>query len=67
MIGLLVRCGMGLEDDRRTFSNAQVCRPSIVLAIPAAVDVVETAGVLEVGAINGKLVKGVELSFEGII
>ena len=58
---------MGLEGSGRTFGNAQICGPPVVLAVPAAVDMVEAAAVLEVGAVNGKLVEGIELGFGGVV
>ena len=50
-----------------TLGNAQVGWPAIVLAVPAAVDVVETAAVIEVCSVDCELVVGVELSFECVV
>lgn len=43
--------------------NTQISRPGIVRAIPAAVNVVQVAVVLEIGAINSELVVRVQLGF----
>lgn len=47
--------------------DAQIGGPGVVLAVPARVDVVEACLVAEVGAVDGELVVGVELGFEGVV
>lgn len=45
-----------------TFGDAEIGGPTIVLLIPAAVDVVKTCQVLEIRAVDGELVVRVELA-----
>ena len=56
---LEVGLGGELGEILLTFRDAEVCRPAVILAVPAAVNVIEAAAVLEVGTINGELIKGI--------
>jgi len=47
------------------FRDTQVSRPATVGVLPATVDVVEIVVVFEVGAVDCKLVKGIQHAFHG--
>lgn len=48
------------------FGDTEICGPGVILADPAGVDVVEAGVVLEVGPVDGELIKSIQLGFEGI-
>ena len=52
---------------RLTFGDAQVGGPGDVSVVPAAVDVVESGRVLEVGSVDGKLVEGIQLALQRVV
>lgn len=68
-VGYCEVCYLGLGRGGRgglTLRDAQISGPGDVLVEPAAVDVVETRGVLEVRSIDGELVERVHLPFERV-
>lgn len=50
-----------------TFCDAQVGGPGDVSVVPATVDVVESGRVLEVGPVDGKLVKSIQLALQYVV
>lgn len=50
-----------------TFGDAQVGRPGDVFVVPAAVDVVESGGVLEIGPVDCELVVRVQLALYRVV
>lgn len=49
-----------------TLSDTKHGRPGCVAIVPTGVDVVQTGTMLEVGAVDGKLVIGIEFSFQTV-
>ena len=58
---------MNTVEESTTFCDAKIRWPSVILSIPAAINMIETTAVLEVRSVDGELIIGVQLSLEDIL